>query len=201
MKLSTIILFLITASQAGISAQAQQGWAVEVQQNAFKYHTHDNVQLKRAPFEMTITGPKNMGYAIVAATSCVDLEQLKTPSQISTLIRSTNIAAESGSPAENTYIGINTPGTLTSDLSTAHTWAESKDDDIHSFQGLVFDVGDRLTATRKVETILLYLPGDKTKEVPVGQYPYKEACILMTGLPPVGYMAHVQPKLIRIVFH
>ncbi|MBC3881595.1 hypothetical protein H8K35_08150 [Undibacterium sp. LX40W] len=201
MKFSIIVLFLIAASHVGISAQAQQDWAVEVKQNARNYRKLDNVQLKRAPFDINFTGPKTMGYAIVAATSCEGLEQLKSPSQISTLIRSTNIAAESASPSENTYIGINTPGTLTPDMSSAHTWSERKDDDIHSFQSFVVDAEDRLTATRKIETILLYLPGDKTKEVPVEQYPYREACIFMTGLPPVGYMAHVQPKLIRIVFH
>jgi hypothetical protein len=189
------------------AAAADPGaWTLSVQQPGKKpslqaASTPDHqVRLQRAPFSLVFTGPQAMGFAVLAAQSCKHLEGLaKAPDRISEAIRPTNIGAE-GDAADNTFLIVNATAVVAANEATAHAWSEDKDNDIHSFQHLKPAPAGQVTSTREVKSIMVQVDSVKSSTVPVSQYPDAQICLLATGLPPVGHMAHTQPKLVRLSF-
>lgn len=188
------------------AATADPGaWTLSVRQPGKKppqaASTSDNqVRLQRAPFSIVFTGPKAMGFAVLAAQSCKYLEGLaKTPGRISEAIRPANIGAE-GAAADNTFLIVNNTAAIEANAATAHAWSEDKDNDIHSFQQLKPAPAEQMTRTREIKSIMIQRDGVKSTTLPVSKYPDAQICLLATGLPPVGHMAHTQPKLVRLSF-
>ena len=191
----------LAVAATGLQAQQpDQDWSLVLQQGDRTATAPAEARLAREPFKLQFSGTSGWGYAVLAATSCTVLQGLKTAPQVAALIRPTAIAAESSNAADNTDLAVNLPVNLTVELSTAHAWAEDKDNDVHSFQDLKPGPNGQLTATRTIDRVALLGPGDKRQELPVARYPQAELCLLATGLPPVGTMAHVKPKLLRIRF-
>ncbi len=182
-----------------LTAAAQDAWALTIQQGNRQFQTTDPVRLQRASFSLLFTANKRMGFAVLAATECKSIESLKTTEQISEAIRPANIAAE-GTVSENTFLVVNASSSLVAGESPAHAWVEDKDNDVHSFQDLKKAPADQMISTRNIKEIMLQSTGGNSKLVPVSKYPEATICLLATGLPPVGYMAHTEPKLVRISF-
>lgn len=205
MKKHTLVAcatLLACLSFTAFAAEPQASWTVSVEQGKkqFPASSDSKVRLQRAPFSLSFTGPQAMGFGILAASSCKTLEGLaKQPDLISEAIRPTNIGAE-GDAAGNTFLIVNNTAVIEANEATAHAWSEDKDNDIHSFQQLKPAPAGQVTRTREIKSIMMQLDSVKSTTVPVSKYPDAQICLLATGLPPVGHMAHTQPKLVRLSF-
>ena len=198
MRPAIVLVALCALADPCAAADTPPGWSVAVEQGGRVLDASRPLRLQRAPFSLVFTGAPKLSYAILAASSCQDVEGLRTPEQIGEHVRPANIAAE-GAVADNTFLVVNARADFTAGSTRAQAWSEDKDNDAHSFQALQPDAGGRVVATRQLQTFLLPSPGG-LKSVPVAKYPGTGLCILATGLPPVGYMAHLAPRLLRIEF-
>ena len=199
MKTILIAYAAIALSPSFPASGAQDSWTLILQQGNRKSEAPGTARFQRTSFSISFTGPKSMGFAVLAASTCNALEALKTSDQISEAIRPTNIAAE-GPASENTFLIVNSASVFASGESSAHVWADDKENDIHSFQDLRKLGSEQMVSTRVISTITIQLGGGKSNTVATSKYPGSEICILATGLPPVGYMAHSEPKLFRVTF-
>lgn len=189
-------------SPAG-AADADADWWVAVQQGGRQHAAGQPARLQRAPFNLVFSGPPTWAFSALASADCAPLEALKTPEQVGQVVRPANAAAEGAAAAENTFLVVNPAGAVARDQATAHLWADDKGSEVHSFQRLVQGPMGVRTATRQVQTLLLAdetAPGRGQAALPVARYTGAELCVLVTGLPPVGHLAHRQPTLLRLVF-
>ena len=170
-------LLLAALSSSAFAAEPPDSWTVSVQQDRKPLQPSPKdgkVRLRRAPFSLAFTGPKDMGFGILAASNCLHLEGLlRRPNLIGEAIRPTNIAAE-GAAAGNTFLTVNAPAVIEANEATAHAWGEDDANDIHSFQQVKPAPAGRATATRAVETILDQYEASKSRALPVARYPHAE---------------------------
>jgi hypothetical protein len=199
MKLFKSFLILCVAMTGSAVAQPSESWSVTVVQGTSKGGSAAPVKLKRQPFQLVFSGPKTMGYAILAAPTCADLNALKTEAEISQVISPANVVLE-GKVDENVFLSVNLGEVRAAAIVASHVWGEDSDNEIHSFQSVKPSGSTDHVVTRNIKEVSMVDAKGAPQSIPLTKYPQPEICILATGLPPVGYMAHVQPKWIRVQF-
>ncbi|WP_426105836.1 hypothetical protein [Massilia sp. TSP1-1-2] len=195
MKFAVLPIALICLHTTVASAQTPNDWSLVIQQQGKQFSIQSPIKLKKAPFEFVFQGPNEMAYGILASSQCEELVALKTEAQIAAAIRPTNIGAESNARNDR-FLVVNVAGEVQSGDNTAHVWREDKDNQQYSFQRYVPTPKSGASATREVTTFMF----QTSDMMAMKQYPEPRLCVLVTGLPPVGHMAHVNPKLVQIVF-
>lgn len=199
MKRKFALIAAITALSFTAQADTEK-WSVSVAQGKQKFLNPAEVHISKAPFRLVFSGPSNFGFAVLASVDCSELKPLTTPERISQAIRPTNIIVE-GNAADNRFLSVNGEGAIKAEDNGAHVWQESQEDATHSFQSFKVDARKQLTGTREVNEIVLSNSYKDSATFPVASYPRNMICLLVTGLPPVGRMAHDAPKLISIHFN
>ncbi len=185
----------------GLAADVAAGadtWRVHVEQDGRSLAFSGEVHLKKAPFVFVVEGPKSYAYAVTASVTKADLENLKTPDQIGVVIRGTNLMVEDVDGSDRT-LGVNNTGAIRAEDNVAQQWYNDAEDMKHSFQAVVLK-GDTATSRREIEDILLFSNFRTKEELKVRDLKIREIHVLLTGLPPVGRMAHVEPKFASLVF-
>ena len=175
-------------------------WSVSVAQGKQNFVNPAEVRISKAPFRLIFSGPSDFGFAVLASVDCTELKPLTTPELISQAIRPTNIIVE-GDAAGNRFLSVNGEGAIKADDNGAHVWQENQETSTHSFQSFKVDTRKQLTGTREINEIVLSNSYKDSATFPVANYPRNSVCLLVTGLPPVGRMAHDSPKLISIHFN
>ena len=196
------ILAAIILAVALPAAQAQSSgsWTVSIRQDGRTVGHSATAALKKAPFTLVFEGAKDLGYAIVSGTRCDELAGLKTPEQIFDYTNPMAAAAESRDRSENTLLNVSTPKALKSKQNQWNNWGEDAESEQFSFQTFIPSRDGNYIGQREIKSI--YVDGDAKESgvVPIEKFAGSQICMLVTGLPPVGHLAHVEPKLMRITF-
>lgn len=174
-------------------------WTLTIEQSGNKYESLDSVKLKKAPFTLIFNGDKSLSYAVLASENCAEISALKDTAAISKFIRPGNIVVEA-TDRTNKNLVVHYAGAIPSEDNQSQVWSEEPKYERYSFQSYVVNENSRALAKREVEGFTMYRNYKEEKDVRLGQYTGKEICVLVTGLPPVGRMAHTHPKHIRIQF-
>jgi len=199
MKALTFVIASFISVSTIVNAQVVDEWSIIVKQKSKLLNAQPSIKIKKAPFELIFQGPKQMGYAVLASNQCDEISILKNEKLITEAIRPTNITIE---PPDRTYrtLVVNDVGSIKSGDNAAQVWLEDEVNKQYNFQHVEFTVNGRAVATREINEIELYTDFKTTKTFPIQQYPGTHLCMLLTGLPPVGRMAHIYPKIIKLEF-
>lgn len=190
--------FVSAMATAGYCAGTDE-WNVWIVQDGKEFTVDKDVKLRRKPFSFVFTGEKNLAYAVVASVERSELENLKTPETIATVIRPTNIEGEEPNRASK-QLRVHAKGAIPDEDSGCQVWAESPEEGKLSFQEFKVDKAGVATARRDVENIHFYTNYKQEETMPITAFKGDTFYVLLTGLPPVGHMAHTYPKLIAIKF-
>lgn len=182
-------------------ALASEGddWSLTIEQSGNKYESLDPVKLKRAPFSLIFSGDKSLSYAVLASENCTEILALKDEAEIAKVIRPSNIVVETPDRTNRNLV-VHYTGAIPSEDNESQVWSENPKYGQYSFQSYVANENSRALAKREVEGFIMYQNYNEEHVVRLEQYTGKEICVLVTGLPPVGRMAHRHPKHIRIQF-
>jgi hypothetical protein len=199
MKLLYAALLVGLVSPLALAAPPSE-WTVSVQQGPRVIPRAAPATIKRAPFELVFEGTPDLGYAVLASTHCEDLVNLKTPEQITPFTKPFALTAEAPN-RENRFLVVNNIGAIPAHESQWQMFAEDAEDKHFSFQKFVSGKDGKAIARREINEIFM-IPAGKTETaaIPVSLYASSNLCLLITGLPNVGYLAHTEPKLLRIRF-
>lgn len=194
-------LALAAGLALGLAADVAAGadtWQVRIEQEGKTLAFSREVHLKKAPFVFIFEGPRSYAYAVTASVTKADLENLRTPDQIDAVIRGTNLMGEADDGSDRT-LGVNNTGAIRAEDNVAQQWYNDAEDMKHSFQSVVLK-GDTATSRRQIEDVMLYTNFRTNEEMKIRDLKIREVHVLITGLPPVGRMAHVEPKFASLVF-
>jgi hypothetical protein len=193
-----ILAFVSAMATAGDSAGTDE-WNVSIVQDGKQFKVDKEVKLLRKPFTFVFTGDRSLAYAVVVSVERSELENLKTPEAIATVIRPTNIEAEEPGRASKELL-VHAKGAIPDEDSGCQVLAESPEEGKLSFQEFKVDKTGAATARRDVEKIHFYTNYKQEETLPITAFEGDAFYVLLTGLPPVGHMAHTYPKLIAIKF-
>ncbi len=183
------------ACRAGTPGQ----WDVWVEQDGKRFQPLGEVTLKRKPFVLVFSGHERMAYAVLSSVEKSELEALSSEADISRVIRPTNVRMENPDGTVKELL-VHAKGAIPSGDCVSQVWAEDAENRIHNFQTFRINDAGVAVARREVGTIDLYVNRSDEKLIPVEKFKASNLYVLLTGLPPVGRMAHTDPKLIAIKF-
>jgi hypothetical protein len=198
MKLLSALLLVSLVSPLAFAAPPSE-WTVAVHQGPRVVPSVPAI-IKKAPFELVFEGAPDLGYAVLASTHCEDLENLKTREQIAPFTAPFALTAEAPN-RENRFLVVNRIDAIPAHASQWQMLAEDAEDKHFSFQKFVLGKNGKAIARREINEIFMMPAGkNETAAIPVSAYASSNLCLLITGLPNVGYLAHTEPKLLRISF-
>ena len=179
-------------------AAPANGWSVSVQQGERTFPHSAPLTIKKAPFELVFEGPLEMGYAILASTRCDELQNLKTPQQIEPFMPMLGRTVEK-SNRENRFLVVTQSGDIRAENTQWQMLSEEPEYDRFSFQKYVPGKSGTAIARREIREIIMVQAGKtSTGATPIQSYAGTQMCLLVTGMPTVTDLAHVEPKLLRI---
>jgi hypothetical protein len=180
-------------------AESAAEWDVWLEQDGEKIPLADEVTLKAKPFAFVFAGDKRLAYAVVASVEKSDLDTLKTETEISKVIRPTNIRAEAGDRSSSELL-VHAKGAIGSGDNGCQVWSEDPENQLFSFQSFDVDANGNAVARREIRTLDLYVNYEKEQQVAVETLGAMQIYVLIAGLPPIGRMAYTDPKLFAVRF-
>lgn len=181
-------------------AESAAAWDVWLEQDGEKIPLADEVTLKPKPFAFVFSGDQRLAYAVVASVEKSDLDTLVTETEISKVIRPTNIRAEAGDRRSSELL-VHAKGAIASGDNGCQVWSEDAENQRFSFQSFEVDAQGKAVARREIRTLDLYVNYEKEQQVAVETLGATRIYVLITGLPPLGRLVHTDPKLVGLRFH
>ena len=203
MRRLLIALAAILAAAAAAHAQPAsslrvQPWSVSVEQDGKTQPFRGVVRLKKAPFVFVIEGPKSYGYIVIASTGESEIKPMTSKAAIDRYINPAMMIAVSR-PREGRSLFVCKDGRIHAERGAFDTWEEDEELGVLSFQTVRNLAGGRMSARREITGIDIG-DGDKNLEYKIEDYPDARVFMVITANPPVGYMAHLDPRQATLEF-
>ena len=196
--ISAAAALLLSLSPTLAYAASANSWSVSVQQGERTFAQSEPLTIKKAPFELVFEGPLEMGYAILASTRCDELQNLKTKEQIEPFMPMLGRTVEKSS-RENRFLVVHKSGEIRAGSSQWQMLSEEPEYNRLSFQKYVPGKSGTAIARREIREIIMLQAGKtNTGAIAIESYFGSQMCLLVTGMPTVADLSHVEPKLLRI---
>ncbi|MBI5942711.1 MAG: hypothetical protein HY859_20100 [Caulobacterales bacterium] len=170
-------VFAAAALLGTSSRAADAGWTVVIEQEGRTQAFQGEVHLKRVPFRMVFSGPKDEAYAVLGGLEANGLAERATPEGFAELAGPVNVYAFDQEPSS--YLILNR-APLDPEKASYHSWYDSDEDGVHSFQEQASTSEGRARVVRVIDEIMV--DDDDAASGPIGATPVKRACLLIAAI-------------------